>query len=74
MMPNKMQEEEKKMEVQKKPKSRSWFKTFEEFCNRTDLHGYKYIVMPGLTFYERYVEGVGKLVGILRENLRVQHI
>lgn len=28
---------------------------FVEFCKRTDLHGYKYIVMEDLNAFERFV-------------------
>lgn len=32
-----------------------WSRKFVEFCERTDLHGYKYIVMNELNFAERFV-------------------
>ncbi|KAL4717434.1 hypothetical protein ACJJTC_000583 [Scirpophaga incertulas] len=38
---------------------------FVEFCNRTDLHGYKYIVMEELTYLERSCWAVAVLVSVV---------
>lgn len=39
--------------ARKKQKTGFLVKKMEEFCKRTDLHGYKYIVMRELTVLER---------------------
>lgn len=36
-------------------KKRFWSNKFIEFCKRTDLHGYKYIVMEDFNNVERFV-------------------
>lgn len=45
----------KKIGSHVKEKKGFWTTKFEEFCKRTDLHGYKYIVMEDLSVFERLV-------------------
>ncbi|XP_021188038.3 sodium channel protein Nach [Helicoverpa armigera] len=39
--------------MKKTPKKHFWRNNFVEFCKRTDLHGYKYIVMEEFNYVER---------------------
>ncbi|KAJ8737562.1 hypothetical protein PYW08_000157 [Mythimna loreyi] len=49
----------------KKPsKKRFCVNKLVEFCKRTDLHGYKYIVMEGLSYSERCCWAVAVLVSV----------
>ncbi|XP_052752663.1 sodium channel protein Nach-like [Galleria mellonella] len=53
----------KKNNLEKKHSKVRWFFVkFKEFCKRTDLHGYKYIVMEDLTLVERSCWAVAVLM------------
>lgn len=45
----------KPIKGKKENDKRFWARKFEEFCKRTDLHGFKYIVMKDLNVIERLV-------------------
>lgn len=43
------------LDKERESKKRFCLNKFEEFCKRTDLHGYKYIVMEDYNIVERFV-------------------
>ncbi|XP_075991415.1 sodium channel protein Nach-like [Anticarsia gemmatalis] len=48
----------------KQSKKEFWLKKFVEFCKRTDLHGYKYIVMEDFNYVERSCWALAVLISI----------
>ncbi|RVE40483.1 hypothetical protein evm_014867 [Chilo suppressalis] len=61
-----MIKEKKISDINKKPSANSFCSSkIVEFCNRTDLHGYKYIVMKDLNRFERSCWALAVMVSLV---------